>query len=76
MTGPVIDFQAQAETTQRRLADLPDRVVSGDPHHTTTMRFTSPDNSLMAGTWTSTPGNGMRFLTGTSFVFFCPAMRS
>jgi len=70
MTGPVIDFQAQAETTQRRLADLPDRVVSGDPHHTTTMRFTSPDNSLMAGTWTSTPGKWHAFFDRDEFCVF------
>ena len=56
MTGPIVDFQAEAETTHRRLADLPDRVVSGDPHHKTQMRFNSPDGSLIAGTWTSTPG--------------------
>lgn len=61
MTGPVVDFQAEAETSHRRLADLPDRVVSGDPHHETKMRYSSPDGSLLAGTWTSSSGKWHTF---------------
>ena len=38
--------------TKRRLSDLPDRVVEGDPHHSTQMCFESPDGALIAGTWT------------------------
>jgi uncharacterized cupin superfamily protein len=61
MTEPVIDFQIKGETTHRRLSDLPDRVVEGDPQHETQMRFSSHDGSLMAGTWTSTPGRWHAF---------------
>ena len=58
----VIDFrQAPQEVSSRRLADLPDRVVSGDPQHRTEMHFTSPDGRLMAGIWTSTPGKWRAF---------------
>ena len=70
MTGPVVDFQAEAETTHRRLADLPDRVVEGDPHHDTQMRFTSPDGTLMAGTWTSTPGKWNAFTDRDEYCVF------
>ncbi len=61
MTKPVIDFQDDTPVSRRRLADLPDRVVQGDPHHQTRMHFTSPDGTLMAGTWTSTPGKWHAF---------------
>ncbi|WP_343211643.1 cupin domain-containing protein (plasmid) [Aliisedimentitalea scapharcae] len=47
---------APAVKTSRRLADMPDRVVSGDPHHEIGMHFTSPDGRVSAGVWTSTPG--------------------
>ena len=70
MTGPVIDFQADAEISRRRLADLPDRVVEGDPHHETKMRFHSPDGTLMAGTWTSTPGKWNVFTDRDEFCVF------
>ncbi len=70
MTGPVVDFQAKAETTHRRLSDLPDRVVAGDPHHDTQMRFTSPDGKLIAGTWTSTPGKWNVFTDRDEFCVF------
>jgi uncharacterized cupin superfamily protein len=53
---PIIDFSDDVEETHRRLADLPDRVFDGDPHHTTQIRFESPDGIVMSGTWTSTPG--------------------
>lgn len=51
----------------RRLRDLPDRVVDGDPHHVTQMRFESPDGALIAGTWTSTPGKWRAFTDRDEF---------
>ena len=45
----------------RRLADLPDRVVEGDPRHVAEARFESADGRLVAGTWTSTPGRRPAF---------------
>jgi len=53
----VVSFSATPlSETERRLADLPERVVAGDPHHTTALHFQSPDGALVAGTWISTPG--------------------
>lgn len=53
----VIDFSGDPiSVAERRLADLPDRVVEGDPHHVAETRFESPDGVLSAGTWSSTPG--------------------
>lgn len=58
----VVDFSAApAERRERRLADLPDRVVEGDPRHVTQGRFESADGRLTAGTWTSTPGRWHAF---------------
>lgn len=58
----VIDFSNEPiGVTERRLADLPDRVVEGDPHHVSQTRFESPDGALIAGTWTSTPGKWRAF---------------
>lgn len=68
MSLSVIDFTKDPGTTSnRRLADLPDRVVAGDPHHETKMLFNSPDGSLMAGTWTSTPGKWHAFADRDEF---------
>lgn len=53
--------------TKRRLSDLPDRVVEGDPHHSTQMCFESPDGALIAGTWTSTPGKWHAFTDRDEF---------
>ena len=53
--------------TKRRLADLPDRVVDGDPRHVTQMRFESPDGKVIAGTWTSTPGKWHAFADRDEF---------
>lgn len=59
----VVDFRETAqEISCRRLVDLPDRVVDGDPQHRTEMQFTSPDGKLMAGSWTSTPGKWHAFI--------------
>ncbi|MEX0350103.1 MAG: cupin domain-containing protein [Paracoccaceae bacterium] len=56
-------------TGQRRLADLPDRVVSGDPHHNTEIQFTSPDGKLTVGTWTSTPGKWHAFTDKDEYCY-------
>ena len=61
MSGHVIEFQSTGPQSHRRLADLPDRVVAGDPQHQTEVRFTSPDGTMLAGTWTSTPGKWHAF---------------
>jgi len=70
MTKSVIDFQTKGQTTYRRLADLPGRVVEGDPQHATQMRFKSPDGTLLAGTWTSTPGKWHAFADRDEFCYF------
>lgn len=69
MSGnPVVDFADDPlEATERRLADLPDRVVDGDPHHETKMQFQSPDGGLIAGTWVSTPGKWHAFTDRDEF---------
>ncbi len=68
MTTHVINFAThEGVKGQRRLADLPDRVVEGDPHHDTVSHFTSPDGSLMTGTWTSTPGKWHAFTERDEF---------
>lgn len=51
----------------RRLADLPDRVVEGDPRHQSMVRFTSADARLQAGTWVSTPGKWRLFTDRDEF---------
>ena len=44
-----VDFSDDpASVNKRRLADLPDRVVEGDPHHVSKMQFESPDGGLVA----------------------------
>jgi len=63
----VVDFRDDVTLARRRLADLPDRVVKGDPRHETQMRFTSPDGTLLAGTWTSTPGKWIAFADRDEF---------
>ena len=66
----IIDFSTTiSEPTKRRLADLPGRVVEGDPHHETTSRFQSPDKTLLAGTWTSTPGKWNAFSDRDEFCY-------
>lgn len=58
---------APLSESRRRLADLPDRVVDGDPNHVTQMQFESPDGKLVAGTWTSTPGKWHAFTERDEF---------
>jgi len=53
--------------SRSRLADLPDRVIEGDPCHVTELRFESPDGGLIAGTWTSTPGKWRAFADRDEF---------
>lgn len=70
MTHDIIEFAQDAPVTgARRLADLPNRVVAGDPHHITRMRHQGPDGTLMAGTWTSTPGRWHAFSDRDEFCF-------
>ena len=68
----VIDFaNSGAKPTERYLSELPDRVFEGNPHHTTEMHFESPDNNtIMAGTWTSTPGKWHCFTDRDEFCYF------
>ncbi len=43
----VVDSSAEpAREAERRLGDLPDRVVEGDPHHVTRTHFENPDGGL------------------------------
>ena len=67
-TVTTISFSAEPlARTGRRLADLPDRVVAGDPQHITRLFFESPDQRLIAGTWTSTPGKWHAFTERDEF---------
>ncbi len=64
----VIDFsQTEVQWEQRRLADLPDRVVQGDPMHQSVNRFSNANGDLIAGTWTSTPGKWHAFTERDEF---------
>ena len=68
MIKPVIDFaDIPSDVSSRRLANLPDRVVEGDPHHETKLQYRSPDGSFLAGTWTSTPGKWHAFIERDEF---------
>ncbi|MDT0502730.1 MULTISPECIES: cupin domain-containing protein [unclassified Halomonas] len=70
MAIQVIDFGKDTGTTaRRRLADLPDRVVEGDPNHESTLFFESPDGKMIAGTWTSTPGKWHAFTDRDEFCY-------
>ena len=70
MAVKIIDFANDTGTTAyRRLADLPNRVVEGDPHHESTLFFESPDGKLIAGTWTSTPGKWHAFTDRDEFCY-------
>jgi len=67
---PVVSFADQpVSENRRRLADLPDRVVDGDPQHVTRLQFESPDKRLIAGTWTSTPGKWHAFTDRDEFCY-------
>ncbi|MEP3276814.1 MAG: cupin domain-containing protein [Stappiaceae bacterium] len=69
-TAGVVDFSDQPKSTSERyLSELPDRVVAGNPHHTTEVRFESPDKKLLAGTWTSTPGKWHAFTERDEYCY-------
>jgi len=66
----VIDFADKSfPTTSRRLADMPDRVVEGDPHHTSRVVFENETGDMMAGVWTSTPGKWHAFADKDEFCY-------
>jgi len=68
MSTEVINFAAAPlNETKRSLVDLPNRVVEGDPQHITQIHFESPDGSLIAGTWISTPGKWHAFIHRDEF---------
>ncbi|WP_299843786.1 cupin domain-containing protein [uncultured Roseovarius sp.] len=70
MGKSVINFAThEGRAGQRRLADLPDRVVEGDPQHETVSHFESDDGSVLAGTWTSTPGKWHAFTDRDEFCY-------
>lgn len=51
----------------KRLAELPNRVVQGDPHHQSSTYFKNDSGDLIAGTWTSTPGKWHAFTDRDEF---------
>ena len=68
MTIKAIDFQnAAGERSRRRLADLPGRVVDGDPQHDSAQFFENQSGDLIAGIWTSTPGKWHAFTDRDEF---------
>lgn len=70
MVIKVVDFGQEAgQSEQRRLADLPDRVVEGDPHHDTKIFFKNEAGDVVAGTWTSTPGKWHAFSERDEFCY-------
>ncbi len=71
MAIKVVDFGKDTGTrSERRLADLPDRVVEGDPHHESTIFYENKEGRLMAGTWVSTPGKWHAFTDRDEFCYF------
>ena len=68
MSTQIIDFaQTPIRTVERRLADLPKRVVEGDPQHESKFLFESDDGGMVAGTWMSTPGKWIAFTDRDEF---------
>lgn len=69
-TVRVIDFQRDSgEQENRRLRDLPDRVLQGDPQHNSTVFFKDAAGEVVAGTWTSTPGRWRAFSERDEFCY-------
>lgn len=70
MAVHIIDFSSQdGQPEQRRLADLPGRVVAGDPHHTAIPRFENALGDFSTGVWTSTPGKWHAFTDRDEFCY-------
>lgn len=69
MSTKVIDFKTPIATTGRRLAELPGRVVHGDPRHESAERFRCDPGDFAAGTWTSTPGRWHAFTDRDEFCY-------
>ncbi len=69
MKKHVIDFKAPVAMSRRRLADLPGRVVEGDPRHETAERFQGAAGDFVAGSWTSTPGRWHAFSDRDEFCY-------
>lgn len=66
----VIDFQQDnGEHEARRLRDLPGRVIEGDPQHVSTVFFNGAAGEVLAGTWTSTPGQWHAFTGRDEFCY-------
>lgn len=66
----VIDFQQDRGAFEaRRLRDQPDRVLQGDPHHESTVFYSSAAGDMTAGTWTSTPGTWRAFTERDEFCY-------
>lgn len=70
MSVQVIDFSRDAGLLeQRRLADLPRRVLAGDPHHSAATLFDNASGDFTAGIWTSTPGKWHAFTDRDEFCY-------
>lgn len=68
MDAQVVDLsQSPMRTVTRRLKDLPERVVEGDPNHETKFFFESSDGVLVVGTWVSSPGKWVAFADRDEF---------
>ncbi len=46
----------EGQYSELRLADSPERLISGDPTHKTTVHFTNETSDFVTGTWMATPG--------------------
>ena len=70
MSKRVIEFSDESlPVTERRLADLPDVVVDGDPQHTSKLCFENGNGDFKAGVWTSTPGKWHAFTDRDEYCF-------
>lgn len=68
MTVEVINFCDKPKAVnERRLRDLPDRVVEGDPQHKSNVYF--DDGVMTTGTWTSSPGKWVAFTGKDEFCY-------
>ena len=70
MTVRVIEFNnPDVKPTESRLAEMPGRVVEGDPRHTNKLHFENAGGEVIAGTWTSTPGRWHAFTDRDEFCY-------